>query len=159
MPSCLAKAVTRCRILFPRRVKCRVPGTLLGRVRIGTPPTTTSQGGNTMRQLITAMCLSSVAVFATGAASANEELARLQKDPKQWVIPAGDFANTRYSALKQITADNVGKLQVAWTFSTGVLRGHEGNPLVVGDTMYLHTPFPNIVYALNLKDENKIIWK
>jgi PQQ-dependent dehydrogenase (methanol/ethanol family) len=112
-----------------------------------------------MRQLITAMCLSSVAVFAAGAASANEELARLQKDPKQWVIPAGDFANTRYSALKQITAENVGKLQVAWTFSTGVLRGHEGNPLVVGDTMYLHTPFPNIVYALDLKNENKIIWK
>jgi PQQ-dependent dehydrogenase (methanol/ethanol family) len=105
------------------------------------------------------MCLSSVAVFAAGAASANEELARLQKDPKQWVIPAGDFANTRYSALKQITTENVGKLQVAWTFSTGVLRGHEGNPLVVGDTMYLHTPFPNIVYALDLKNENKIIWK
>jgi PQQ-dependent dehydrogenase (methanol/ethanol family) len=105
------------------------------------------------------MCLSSVAVFAAGAASANEELARLQKDPKQWAIPAGDFANTRYSALKQITTENVGKLQVAWTFSTGVLRGHEGNPLVVGDTMYLHTPFPNIVYALDLKNENKIIWK
>jgi len=112
-----------------------------------------------MRQLMTVMCLSSVAVFATGAASANEELTRLQKDAKQWVMPAGDFANTRYSTLKQITAENVGKLQVAWTFSTGVLRGHEGNPLVIGDTMYLHTPFPNMVYALDLKNENKIIWK
>jgi PQQ-dependent dehydrogenase (methanol/ethanol family) len=100
-----------------------------------------------------------VAVFAAGAASANDELARLQKDAKQWVMPAGDFANTRFSTLKQITAENVGKLQVAWTFSTGVLRGHEGNPLVIGDIMYLHTAFPNIVYALDLKNENKILWK
>ena len=49
---------------------------------------------------------------------------------------AANYANTRYSALKQITTDNVGKLQVAWTFSTGVLRGHEGAPLVIGDVMY-----------------------
>jgi PQQ-dependent dehydrogenase (methanol/ethanol family) len=99
-----------------------------------------------------------VTLFA-GTASANDELAKLQQDGKQWAQPAGNFANTRYSTLKQITADNVGKLQVAWTFSTGVLRGHEGNPLVIGDMMYLHTAFPNIVYALNLKDENKIVWK
>ena len=112
-----------------------------------------------MRQLMKAMCLSSVAVFAAGAASANDELAKLQTDAKQWVMPAGNFANTRYSTLKQITAENVGKLQVAWTFSTGVLRGHEGNPLVIGDMMYLHTAFPNIVYALDLKNENKIVWK
>ena len=50
-------------------------------------------------------------------------------------------------------------MKVAWTFSTGVLRGHEGSPLVIGSMMYLHTPFPNIVYALNLDDENKIVWK
>jgi PQQ-dependent dehydrogenase (methanol/ethanol family) len=61
--------------------------------------------------------------------------------------------------LDQINTKNVSNLKVAWTFSTGVLRGHEGSPLVVGNTMYLHTPFPNIVYALNLDDENKIIWK
>jgi PQQ-dependent dehydrogenase (methanol/ethanol family) len=113
-----------------------------------------------MRHILNALCLgTAVAVLTAGFASANDELAKLQQDPKQWAQQAGNFANTRYSALKQITADNVGKLQVAWTFSTGVLRGHEGNPLVIGDMMYVHTPFPNIVYALNLKDENKIVWK
>ena len=113
-----------------------------------------------MRHVLNALCLgTAVAVLFAGNASANDELAKLQQDPKQWTQPAGNFANTRYSALKQITTDNVGKLQVAWTFSTGVLRGHEGNPLVIGDMMYVHTPFPNIVYALNLKDENKIVWK
>jgi lanthanide-dependent methanol dehydrogenase len=112
-----------------------------------------------MRKTLVTTCLSVAAVLTAGAAYANDELAKLQKDPKQWVMPAGDFANTRYSALKQITADNVGKLQVAWTFSTGVLRGHEGNPLVIGDMMYLHTAFPNIVFALDMKNENKIVWK
>jgi PQQ-dependent dehydrogenase (methanol/ethanol family) len=112
-----------------------------------------------MRKTLVTTCLSAAAVLTAGAAYANDELAKLQQDPKQWVMPAGNFANTRYSTLKQITADNVGKLQVAWTFSTGVLRGHEGNPLVIGDVMYLHTAFPNIVFALDLKNENKIVWK
>jgi lanthanide-dependent methanol dehydrogenase len=112
-----------------------------------------------MRKTLVTTCLSAAAVLTAGAAYANDELAKLQQDPKQWVMPAGNFANTRYSTLKQITADNVGKLQVAWTFSTGVLRGHEGNPLVIGDMMYLHTAFPNTVFALDLKNENKIVWK
>src|SRR6185295_4124874 len=79
--------------------------------------------------------------------------------PANWASQAGDYANHRYSELKQINAGNVGNLQVAWTMSTGVLRGHEGSPLVIGDVMYVHTPFPNIVYALDLKNEGKIIWK
>jgi len=83
----------------------------------------------------------------------------MMDDPNQWVIQTGDYANQRYSELDQINKDNVSDLQVAWTFSTGVLRGHEGSPLVIGDVMYVHTPFPNIVYALDLTDEGKIIWK
>lgn len=92
-------------------------------------------------------------------AAANEELMKLTQDPKQWVIQTGDYANTRFSKLNQITKDNASRLQPVWTFSTGVLRGHEGGPLVIGDVMYLHTPFPNIVYALDLNNDGKIIWK
>ena len=40
-----------------------------------------------------------------------------------------------------------------------MLRGHEGAPLVIGDVMYVHTPFPNIVYALDLNNDGKILWK
>ena len=75
-------------------------------------------------------------------------------DSKNWAAQAGDYANHRYSNLSQINASNVGQLQVAWTMSTGVLRGHEGSPLVIGDTMYVHTPFPNNVFAVNLKDQS-----
>jgi PQQ-dependent dehydrogenase (methanol/ethanol family) len=112
-----------------------------------------------MRNLLLTTCLGAVAAFAAGAANANEELIKMSQNPKDWVMPTGNYANQRYSQLKQITADNVGKLQVAWTFSTGVLRGHEGGPLVIGDVMYVHGPFPNPVYALDLKNESKILWK
>ena len=112
-----------------------------------------------MRNFLVTTCVGAVAVFAAGATYANDELMRMSQNPKDWVMPTGDYANTRYSQLKQITAQNVGKLQVAWTFSTGVLRGHEGGPLVIGNVMYVHGPFPNPVYALDLNNEAKILWK
>ena len=98
-------------------------------------------------------------VAYTAPVWANDDVIKLSSDPKNWAVQSGNYAGTRHSKLNQITTANVGSLKVAWTFSTGVLRGHEGSPLVVGDTMYLHTAFPNNVFALNLKDENKIIWK
>jgi lanthanide-dependent methanol dehydrogenase len=110
-----------------------------------------------MRYLLLTTCIG--AALAASSASGNEQLQKMSQNPKDWVMPAGNYANTRYSELKQITADNVGKLQAAWTFSTGVLRGHEGGPLVIGDVMYVHGPFPNPVYALDLKNDGKILWK
>ncbi|MFS8036318.1 lanthanide-dependent methanol dehydrogenase XoxF5 [Xanthobacter sp. AM11] len=112
-----------------------------------------------MRRILVWTAAAAATAFLGAPAHANDSVMKLTQDPNQWVLQTGDYANTRFSKLKQITADNVGKLQVAWTFSTGVLRGHEGSPLVVGDVMYVHTPFPNIVYALDLKDEGRIIWK
>ena len=106
-----------------------------------------------------ASCLGALAFLAAGAAQANDDLIKMAKNPKDWVMPSGDYANQRYSELKQITAQNVRNLQVAWTFSTGVLRGHEGAPLVVGNVMYVHGPFPNPVYALDLNNDAKILWK
>jgi lanthanide-dependent methanol dehydrogenase len=111
-----------------------------------------------MRRVI----LATVLVGAASAAwpvSANEALMKMTQDPKQWALPTGDYANTRFSKLTQITRENASRLQPVWTFSTGVLRGHEGGPLVIGDVMYLHTPFPNIVYALDLNNDGKILWK
>jgi PQQ-dependent dehydrogenase (methanol/ethanol family) len=111
-----------------------------------------------MRNLLINTCFGA-AVLVAGAATANEELIKMSQNPKDWVMPTGNYANHRYSQLKQITADNAGKLQVAWTFSTGVLRGHEGGPLVIGNIMYVHGPFPNPVYALDLNNDAKILWK
>ena len=102
---------------------------------------------------------SGIAIALATAAYANDDLIALMEDSNQWAIQTGDYKNQRYSELDQINAENVGDLQVAWTFSTGVLRGHEGSPLVIGEMMYVHTPFPNIVYALDLANDGKIIWK
>jgi PQQ-dependent dehydrogenase (methanol/ethanol family) len=98
------------------------------------------------------------ALLLPGLAAANPDLEALIANPNNWAMQAGDMYNQRYSALAQIDAKNVGKMQVAWLFSTGVLRGHEGSPLVVNDTMYIHTPFPNKVFALDL-DTQKIKWR
>ena len=105
--------------------------------------------------------LSLGALLLLGAApvTANNSVTQLASDPTQHAMQAMNYANTRYSELDKINKENVGDLQVAWTFSTGVLRGHEGAPLVIGDMMYVHTPFPNTIFALDLAQEGKIVWK
>jgi PQQ-dependent dehydrogenase (methanol/ethanol family) len=75
-------------------------------------------------------------------------------------MPAKNFASTRYSGLDEINTKNVARLQVAFTFSTGIDRGQEASPLVVGATMYVLTPYPNILYALDLtKPGAPVKWK
>ncbi|HZV62044.1 MAG TPA: methanol/ethanol family PQQ-dependent dehydrogenase [Methylophilaceae bacterium] len=80
------------------------------------------------------------------------------KEDGQWLMPAKDHAGTRYSELSQITTGNVRQLQVAWTFSTGLTAGHEAAPLVVNTTMYLVTPYPNYLYALDLTKNGELKW-
>lgn len=84
----------------------------------------------------------------------------LQKNPAVWPEVLGNYQGWRYSTLNQINTGNASRLKVAWTFSTGVLRGHEGSPLVIGNTMYINTPWPNVVYALDLtKPGAPIKWR
>jgi len=104
------------------------------------------------------MAFAGCALLLSGIAAANSDLEGLINNPANWAMQAGDMYNQRYSKLSQINAGNVGKMQVAWMFSTGVLRGHEGSPLVVKDTMYVHTPFPNKVFAIDLETQ-KIKWR
>ena len=98
------------------------------------------------------------AMAAPALVLANSELEGKMANSANWASQAGDMYNQRYSKLDKISTANVGKLQVAWTFSTGVLRGHEGSPLVVDGMMYIHTPFPNKVFAMDIETQ-KIKWK
>src|SRR4051812_30254043 len=105
--------------------------------------------------------LATFAIIATARAQSPSPLANTygaEKEDGQWTMPAKNYQGTRYSGLDQINATNAKDLKVAWTFSTGVNRGHEAAPIVVGDTMYVVTPFPNILYALDLKDNGKLKW-
>lgn len=82
-----------------------------------------------------------------------------QSEDGQWTMPAKDFASTRFSGLDDITSTNVASLKVAWTFDTGVDRGQEAAPLVVSNTMYVVTPYPNFLYALDLRTNGSLKWK
>jgi PQQ-dependent dehydrogenase (methanol/ethanol family) len=67
-----------------------------------------------------------------------------------WSSPGKDYQLTRYSELDKITTANVGGLKEVWSYTTGILDGHEGQPLVVNNTMYVVTPFPNRLIAFDL---------
>ncbi|MEZ0209392.1 MAG: PQQ-dependent dehydrogenase, methanol/ethanol family, partial [Methylophilus sp.] len=88
---------------------------------------------------ITAMMLGSL----SASAWATTELETLMKDDNQWAMARKDYANQGYSRLSQINKGNIKNLKYAWSFATGVNRGHEGAPLVIGNTMFIHTAFPN----------------
>jgi lanthanide-dependent methanol dehydrogenase len=112
---------------------------------------------NCIKLLSAAVALSTsvVIAFAQGA----DGLDKTSQDPNQWVLPLGNYSGTRHSTLSQINARNAGKLKVAWTMSTGTLRGQEGQPLVVGNMMYFESSYPNFVYAIDLDKVGQIVWK
>jgi methanol dehydrogenase (cytochrome c) subunit 1 len=99
------------------------------------------------------------AMLASPGVFANADLDRLSQDDRNWVMQTKDYSATHYSRLDDINTSNVQNLKVAWTFSTGTLHGHEGAPLVVNGIMYIHTPFPNNIYAIDLSDTRKILWQ
>ncbi|HEY4749805.1 MAG TPA: PQQ-dependent dehydrogenase, methanol/ethanol family [Steroidobacteraceae bacterium] len=100
-------------------------------------------------------------VLAAGAAlAATATATSATGSDGEWTMPSKDYAASRYSALGDITAHNAKSLHPVWSFSTGVLGGHEGQPLVVGDTMYVVTPWPNVLYAFDLSREGyPLKWK
>ena len=57
--------------------------------------------------------------------SEKTDLVKLEGEDGQWIMPAKNYASTRFSGLNQINVGNVKNLKVAWTFSTGSDRGEE----------------------------------
>jgi lanthanide-dependent methanol dehydrogenase len=105
----------------------------------------------------TTYLLASATIALAGSAFANETVLELQKNPELWPMQLGNYQGHRHSSLDQINTENVKDLRVAWQFSTGVLRGHEGGPLYVGDgRLYVHTPFPNTITALDMEEGRKV---
>jgi PQQ-dependent dehydrogenase (methanol/ethanol family) len=101
-----------------------------------------------------------LALTLAGAEAVAQAGAQAVAHGGDWTMPGKDYASTRYSDLAQINAANVERLRMVWNFSTGVLRGHEGQPLVVNNTMYVVTPFPNVLYAFDLTKEGyPLKWK
>jgi len=115
-----------------------------------------------MKQLAPPMYIGALVAASLAAASPGiaQDLSAMTQSPNQWVMTGRTYDVNRYSPLTQINTTNVTHLVPSWTFSVGTLRGQEGNPLVVGNVMYLSSSFPNKVYALDLtKDGAPQIWQ
>jgi PQQ-dependent dehydrogenase (methanol/ethanol family) len=95
---------------------------------------------------ISALLIGLAATFDIALAAT---LADMMNDDRQWVMPAKDYANTRFSKLNQINAANAGNLRVAWSFSVGSNHGQEAAPIIIGDTMYVVGAYPNELFALD----------
>jgi PQQ-dependent dehydrogenase (methanol/ethanol family) len=94
-------------------------------------------------------CLFVAIVGMFGPALAQGDLQSRMQDDKQWVMPAKNYASTRYSGLSQINASNVGQLKTAWSFSVGSNHGQEAAPIVIDGIMYVVGAYPNEVFALD----------
>jgi PQQ-dependent dehydrogenase (methanol/ethanol family) len=111
-----------------------------------------------IKSLVIGVIAAALPVAAYGQAPADDP-ASLQGDDAQWVLPAKNYAGTRFSTLDKINPGNVKNLKVAWSMSTGTNQGHEGAPLVVGSTMYVISSYPNIVYAIDMAKDGVIKWR
>ncbi len=115
-----------------------------------------------MRSVLTRML--PIALPLAGAllappAKANDDVLKNSANPANWAMQLGSYSGQRFSTLRQIDRDNVAALKPTFTMETGLVRGHEGGPIIIGSTMYIHTPFPNNVMALDMANGFKVKWK
>ncbi len=98
---------------------------------------------------------------AAPAVDTDSEFLANASNPDQWSGIGRDFALTRHSPLSAINKDNVKDLKMSWEMKTDATRGHEGQPLVIGNTMYFVSAYPNNVFAVDISqpDNGKVLWK
>jgi lanthanide-dependent methanol dehydrogenase len=120
--------------------------------------------GNCLYLLITAACAPDPdppegPIPVRGALPEVPPEAGVADEAGDWPSVGKDPQNRRYSGLALIRADNVADLTLAWSFETGIEKGHEAAPLVIGDTMYVTTPYPNVLYAFDLTKPGTVQWE
>lgn len=94
--------------------------------------------------------LVAIIMAGVGASKANDSVVQAASDPNGWAIAGHDYGNTRFSPLKQINSENVGKLQLVYSLSLASLRSNESSPVVIGKTLYVSTSWgPKFVYAID----------
>jgi len=102
------------------------------------------------RSIFAGISLAAFAMVVASSVQANDSVVKAVSDPNGWAVAGHDYGNTRFSPLKQITSENVGKLQLAYSLSLASLRSNESSPVVIGDTLYVTTSWgPKYVYAIN----------
>ncbi len=107
------------------------------------------------RRLLTVACLAATILTANGRASSPSPDASHPKDG-EWPSYGRDYAEQRFSPLKEISAANISKLGLAWFYDFRVGRGVQGTPLMVNGVLYATSAW-SIVYALDAKT-GKELW-
>lgn len=83
---------------------------------------------------------------------------RLQNpEPRNWLMYRRTYDGQGYSPLDQINASNVRDLVPVWTFSTGVVEGHQSPPMVNDGIMFVTTPQAQVI-ALDAKT-GEMLWR
>ena len=77
--------------------------------------------------------------------------------PDQWLTIGRDYAETRFSPLRQIDSSNVSRLGLAWSYDTRSLRGLEATPLVSNGVLYATGDWSN-VFALDARTGREL-WR
>jgi quinoprotein glucose dehydrogenase len=99
--------------------------------------------------LAAATCLLAIASTAVASAAGAGDT--------EWPSYGNDAGGSRYAEVDQITAANVGGLQVAWTYRTGDFgagipsrerRAFEATPILLDGVLYFSTPY-NHVHAVD----------
>jgi quinohemoprotein ethanol dehydrogenase len=75
---------------------------------------------------------------------------------QDWPTTGLDYAETRFSKLNKINADNVKKLGLVWTYPLESSRGVEATPVVVDGIMY-QTASWSVVHAIDART-GKRLW-
>jgi alcohol dehydrogenase (cytochrome c) len=144
------------------------------RAHIQRPDITGRKGRNTMKiasivgALTSALLLATALTPAHAADMTNERMLNPQREPQNWILHHGNYQGHRFSALKEINADNVKNLKPMFTVGLSGLQSGgryahgnlEATPLVEDGIMYVPDGWGS-VYAIDLTSGKKgtIKWK
>jgi len=81
----------------------------------------------------------------------------LNPEPQNWLMYRGTYNGFGYSPLDKINTQNVKKLAPVWSFSTGMLEGHQAPPIVNNGVMFVTTPNGQVL-ALDAKNGD-LLWR
>jgi quinohemoprotein ethanol dehydrogenase len=103
---------------------------------------------NTLTRLTTGSLLLSLVALAGCGPDAPAPAVKAVAADVEWPMHGLDAAETRYSALTQVSEETVSELGVAWTYELGSDRGVETTPIVVDGVMYATAPW-SVVHAID----------
>jgi quinoprotein glucose dehydrogenase len=99
------------------------------------------------------VCMAPGACARSGVAEATSDIS-----PGEWAVTGGDPGGMKYSPLALINRENVGQLELAWSWATGEKAieetdstraarpgAFEATPLMINDTLFLSTPYNRVV--------------